>query len=750
MKKFTLYFQFVLALIFTLNSYGQILKPILADDILIRQKIQQNPQLFEDYIQYEKNLKLFISQMNSNTLLKTDTLLNGKRVLPVVVHVIHIYGPENISDAQVLDGIEKINIDYAKMNADTADTYPLFKPRAADFAIELRLAKIDPNGNCTNGIEHIYDPQTNWAYFSTMKQYVWDPTKYMNIFAVNFIYPEGMTLPEGAFIGGMSPFPPDNLLSQALTGGDADIDGVLIRQDCIGSIGTAVDMAGMGINALNRTFTHETGHYFNLYHPFQNLILGIYPAADGCPTFLAYGDEVDDTPPVAVASQNTSFACITPGLNNTCNETPNEPDMVENYMDYQFGYCTNIFTNGQKERVDATLTGIRHNLWTKENLIATGVLDTSYHPVCKPYADFTVSSRSICVGETITLTDMSYNNTPTSWNWTITGGTPSSSISQNPTISFNTPGLFAVKLVVANSAGSDSLTKTDYVRVTDPTNNTTAPIYEDFEAGIHPEWLINNDAGIGWELTDTASVSGTKCIRMRNFAGNTTGTYDEIISDGYDLTTLQNTVTLRLRFKYAYAGKIIPGTVLTDADTVYDKLIFYVSTNCGKSWVLRWQKLGALLQTTTPLETSFRPTADQWASDSVNINIYLTQHQTNFRYKFQFFSNGGNNLYIDDINIDNGTYVGMDEYSSDLVNLNVFPNPVSQNATLSFDLPDNMNSQITIYDILGNEVYQVLNSDQKAGHYEYTIERNVLGSGGCYFVKMNAGQFVFTKKFMVE
>jgi len=68
---------------------------------------------------------------------------------------------------------------------------------------------------------------------------VWDPTKYMNIFVVNFIYPEGLALPEGALIGGMSPFPPDNPLSQALTGGDTDIDGVLIRHDCIGGIGTA-------------------------------------------------------------------------------------------------------------------------------------------------------------------------------------------------------------------------------------------------------------------------------------------------------------------------------------------------------------------------------------------------------------------------------------------------------------------------------------------------------------------------------
>ena len=115
----------------------------------------------------------------------------------------------------------------------------------------------------------------------------------MNIFAVNFIYPEG--LPDGAFIGGMSPFHLSNSLSQSLTGGDTLKDGVLIRQDCIGTICAAANMAGMGINLANRTFTHETGHYFNLYHPFQSMLAALGINGCGLPPLLL-PRRSDDTP----------------------------------------------------------------------------------------------------------------------------------------------------------------------------------------------------------------------------------------------------------------------------------------------------------------------------------------------------------------------------------------------------------------------------------------------------------------------
>ncbi|HTB07789.1 MAG TPA: PKD domain-containing protein, partial [Bacteroidia bacterium] len=82
----------------------------------------------------------------------------------------------------------------------------------------------------------------------------------------------------------------------------------------------------------------------------------------------------------------------------------------------------------------------------------------------KPVANFVASDSTICVGDTVYFTDKS-TNSPTSWKWTFTGGTPPTSIIQNPKVVYTTPGAFTVKLVVKNGSGSDSLTKISYINV---------------------------------------------------------------------------------------------------------------------------------------------------------------------------------------------------------------------------------------------------------------------------------------------
>ncbi len=84
-------------------------------------------------------------------------------------------------------------------------------------------------------------------------------------------------------------------------------------------------------------------------------------------------------------------------------------------------------------RADSSVTGVKHS-----NSITTA-----------PVANFTASTTMICVGQSITYTDLS-TNAPTTWNWTFTGGTPPTSTMQNQTVVYNTPGTYSVKLVVSN------------------------------------------------------------------------------------------------------------------------------------------------------------------------------------------------------------------------------------------------------------------------------------------------------------
>ncbi|WP_157558281.1 PKD domain-containing protein [Microscilla marina] len=147
-----------------------------------------------------------------------------------------------------------------------------------------------------------------------------------------------------------------------------------------------------------------------------------------------------------------------------------------------------------------------------------------------PVADFAASNTSITVGQSVNFTDQS-SNTPTSWNWTFTGGTPASSTQQNPTIVYNVAGTYSVSLTVTNAHGSDSKTINGYITVTEAgvcnnycastsnrsayehiagvtlgsfTNNSGAANYTDFTAQT-----IEVTAGQSQSLTLTPGFSGS-------------------------------------------------------------------------------------------------------------------------------------------------------------------------------------------------------------------------------------------------
>jgi PKD repeat protein len=85
-------------------------------------------------------------------------------------------------------------------------------------------------------------------------------------------------------------------------------------------------------------------------------------------------------------------------------------------------------------------------------------------PTSAPVAAFSSNRSTVCHGTTVNFYDNS-TNLPNAWNWTFTGGTPSTSSLQSPTITYNTAGTYPVKLVATNQAGADSTTVTGYITV---------------------------------------------------------------------------------------------------------------------------------------------------------------------------------------------------------------------------------------------------------------------------------------------
>lgn len=121
----------------------------------------------------------------------------------MVFHILHLGGPENISDEQIYDQVRILNRDYQKLNADTAQVVSAFKDKIANVGFKFVLAGIDPEGNCTNGITRHFTSKTFWNADSLQDfTYTWPPEKYLNFYIVKSIniapaytfYPESASL----------------------------------------------------------------------------------------------------------------------------------------------------------------------------------------------------------------------------------------------------------------------------------------------------------------------------------------------------------------------------------------------------------------------------------------------------------------------------------------------------------------------------------------------------------------------------
>ena len=286
-----------------------------ATDEYFKQQLIKHPEIAAA----EKALNDSIAQQVQQIIMnKTGKVL----YVPVVFHIIHENGAENISQAQIMDQLRIVNEDFRKRaGTNGASTDPL----AADMEIEFRLAQYDPNGNKHDGINRVFSTLTNNARDNVKPLSYWDARKYLNIWVVKSI---NLNTGKPGTILGYAQFP--WLLNFQTT-----TDGIVIRSDQVGTIGSGQQ------SQAGRTLTHEIGHWLGLYHTFQDGCVG--GTSINC---AQQGDRVCDTPPVADAS----FGCNI-GRNSCSNDSPNLPDMVKNYMDYSDGTCLNTYTVGQKARV---------------------------------------------------------------------------------------------------------------------------------------------------------------------------------------------------------------------------------------------------------------------------------------------------------------------------------------------------------------------------------------------------------------
>ena len=678
----------------------------------------------------EKKLEAFnrLQQENSDKGLKNDDHF----IIPVVFHVIHQGGSENISIEQINDQMNILNEDFARLNADSINTPTVFAEYAGDTNIEFRLAKLDPNGNCTEGVTRTYSNLTVGARDNVKALIQWDPERYLNVWVVKTI--ENFS-EDGGIILGFAQFP-DQLW------GNAETDGVVIRHDYCGSIETAAGKFG-------RTLTHEAGHWLNLRHIWGD---------DDCGT-----DYVNDTPTAkepnyGVCTSNfpwhTGSSYCSAGSGQTITQASGE--MFMNYMDYSDDHCMNMFSLGQGARMRSAITTYRNNLVSVENIIATGTADDYETVACAPIAEFSSNYIYGCAGDGFNFNNESYN-TPVdsiiSYEWTFEGGSPATSSEQNPSVDYDEAGLFTTTLTVTNSVGSSTITKESYINISEDDADMSAPYFQNFESNDFPiyennpnwSWILSTSEDQTWVRTTEASSpnlspidngSNNASYRIRSSEFEQIGEVHTLLTPSIDLSNTSNPV--RAYFDLAHARK---------NGNSNDQLIIYISDDCGRSWTKRFD------ESTDDLSTNgggnsffdFVPTNTQWEQFSVNLNSFAGE--SNVTLKFEFTGSDGNWLYIDNFVVCNSNELSIGE--EPFTEFNIYPNPSKGDATIEFDLYQDAQIKIVLSNVYGAALAQK-NIMMKAKNNKIQL-KDLYASlkAGIYFVQLSNNGTSITKKVVI-
>jgi Pregnancy-associated plasma protein-A len=721
-------------------TYAQ-LQPCSTDEQYHKLLIQY-PQLADYEEQFESQLK---EKIGHKTTATDDTTFYD---VPIVVHVVHDYGVENINDDALYTAAAYWATIYVKQYPDTIDVIPPFIPYIGNPRMRLHLATIDPNGKPTKGIVRFNSYLTKGGD-DQAKFEQWPPNMYINIWIVNGFSAANAgaaAYAQPPFIFPYAPF----------------YDGII----CLYSY----------TNPTTMTIPHEMGHVMNLKHTWGNTNSAGVACGD---------DNVDDTPPtkghnpsfcapaalydtVCAMNYSKTYFSVLSGLVDSLVDYPDTTN-AQNIMDYT--YCDKMFTKGQCVRMRAALTSPtagRNNLITPANLAATGALAPM--PDLPPVADFVVNRATGAVG---VVTDtrtrfMTFNNScgfqfrNASWNdtvwdvqWIFSNGATTPTATSMTTVDnkFSTPGWVTVQLIANSNAGSDTFTNANAVYAADTTSAGGLSYAQHFSnAGDIANWPMFNyyNNQFRWEYYYGAGLGDSSCIRYHSFdtsgrvTGIAIGDHDDIFTPAFNLADATGTVYLN----FYTAGAYTTHGIGTYDPRQQDSLQVDVSINGGIQWV----KIAGFR--TTDLEnngnsgTEFVPTSpDQWKGRAVTVPPAYFTNNTFFRFRY-WPGNMGNDLYLDNFTLSPYT-VGVKEIVSSGSAFSIFPNPSANGCKLAFKTGNDGTVNYCIKDLTGKVMYSVSKEFAPNTIGEEDITRSLTPAAGMYFVTLTIDGVNMTQKLVV-
>ncbi len=592
--------------------------------------------------------------------------------IPVVFHIVHNGDPlgtgENLSDAQVLAQLDQLNQDFRKLNADAAQVPAIFQGLHADTEVQFCLAQRKPDGTATNGINRIQRTTSSWSMNSIESSLkpstIWNRNEYLNVWSVRF--------------GGSSA----GLLGYAqFPGGAASTDGVVVVYSSVGSVASP-NPAG-GSYARGRTLTHEVGHWLNLRHIWGDATCG--------------NDFVSDTP----VHNTSNSGCPTYPHYSTCSGSPIE--MTMNYMDYTNDVCMNMFTSGQKTRMQSVLApgGARASLASSQGCNAPdggGGGITCGTPSGLNASGITTTSAVL--GWTALSGATSYNvrarqTGASSWSTASTGGT-----SVNFTgLTAGTSYEFQVQGNCNGTLGSYS-NSTTFTTTTDSGGGGGTTCEESFEPNNNRSTLLPL-APVNQDILSQISTSTDRdWYRFAN-ASNARNIRIDLtnLPDDYDLELYQNSTRRR---------------VSQNAGTT-DEVITFNTNKVISNWYVR---------------------VYGYAGANSNTNCYtlrISLSSTAFR------TDGSTDGEVTSFDIP------VEVLES---GFSMFPNPAGDQVTLDVQQPESGRPvQITLLDITGKTTLS-RRVELDKGNNRVALDVSQLPAG-TYFVRVENGALIGTQKLMI-
>jgi len=208
--------------------------------------------------------------------------------------------------------------------------------------------------------------------------------------------------------------------------------------------------------------------------------------------------------------------------------------------------------------------------------VSSQVTYVNVSPTVAPVADFTGSPTTGYVPLTVQFTDIS-THYPTAWNWNFGDG--STGTDQNPSHPYKDVGTYNVTLNATNTAGSNTVTKTDYITVTKgsdkpevvfyatPTTNGTAPLEVKFV-----DFTSNNPTTWSWTFGDDSTSTTQNPTHIYTSAGKYTVTLTATNAAGSGTLTRENYISVSSAPVASFSGVPTTGTAplavtFTDSST---------------------------------------------------------------------------------------------------------------------------------------------------------------------------------------